>query len=333
MWSQNRFLQWIACIILLGASVLSAACAQDRQQTASQPTGSGWAAGQILETSTGRVVALDEWLRQASTQDIIYVGEEHHNRHHIAAALTILNGLAAAGLRPTLGMEMFAWDGQPALNDYLASETRAQTRDTFLEQVRWKQSWGGPFEDYEPLVAFAGDRHVPLLAMNPPKSLIRGVAKEGLARARAGTEWTTWGLQGEEIVDDPAYRARIIDQLKRCHGGGTDDEYRMMYEASMVRDEGMAKTLAAALQNMRRHAGATKQIVLSYTGGGHIQYNLPVPARVARRMPDQLRATTVYLASYDPAHADEIHDLLRDRIADYVWLTPFGQHGPPKRCR
>jgi hypothetical protein len=169
--------------------------------------------------------------------------------------------------------------------------------------------------------------------MNPPKSLIRQVVKEGLAQARQGAEWSRWGLQSEEIVDDPAYRARIVDQLRRCHGGGTDDDYRTMYEASMVRDEGMAKTLAETVQSIRNSPGGPKQLVLSYTGGGHIQYALPIPKRVARRLSDHVRYTTVYLASYDQTRDEEIRELLRDGIADYVWLTPLSRHGAPQRCR
>lgn len=325
--------QWIAGVVMLTVSALGTACATDRRSIMTPSINPGWETWQILETRTGRVIAFDEWLVQLAKSEIVYVGEEHHNQHHITAAVKILNGLMTAGFRPVIGMEMFGWDGQTALNNYLESDARDRQRDAFLEQVRWKQNWGGPFEDYEPLVAFAGDRHLSLLAMNPPKSLIRQVAKEGLAQARQGAEWTRWGMQGEDIVDDPAYHTRIVDQLRRCHGGGTDDDYRTMYEASMVRDEGMAKTLAAALEDLRRDSQVSKRIVLSYTGGGHIQYNLPVPNRVARRFSGQDRSATVYLTSYDSARADEIQELLRDGIADYVWLTPLGQHGPPQRCR
>src|SRR5262249_40647150 len=150
-------------------------------------------------------------------------------------------------------------------------------RTQFLEQVKWTQNWGGPFEDYEPLVAFARDRHLSLLAMNPPRPLIRQVVKNGLGQVRQEREWAQWGLDHEQIVDDPTYRTRIIDQLQQCNGGGTLEHFRTMYEASMVRDEGMAKTLTAGLNAMRRETTGSRGVMLSYTGGGHIQYGLPVP--------------------------------------------------------
>jgi hypothetical protein len=106
-----------------------------------------------------------------------------------------------------------------------------------------------------------------------------------------------------------------------------------MYEASMVRDEGMAKALVSLLETMRRESPDERRMIVSYTGGGHIQYNLPVPARVARRLSGHVRQVTVYLTAYDASRMEEIRELLREGIADYVWLTPPAGHGPVQRCR
>lgn len=318
-------------VFLFALSALAAGCTLGPHAATTPAGNDGWQPWQILETATGRVIPSEEWLKNLAAFDIIYLGEEHHNRHHIEAALRVLTALSGEQVRPAIGMEMFGWDGQAALNGYL--EGRGEVRESFLEQARWKQNWGGPFEDYEPLVAFARDHHLPIYAMNPPKSLIRQVAKEGLAQARQGTEWTSWRMQDEEIVDDPAYRARLLDQLRRCHGGGSDDDYRTMYEASTVRDEGMARTLAETLWQQRAGSDHAAPVIVSYTGGGHIQYRLPVPKRVARRLSGQVRDVTIYLASYDQTRGDEIRELLHDRIADYIWLTPLSRHGAPQRCR
>jgi hypothetical protein len=41
----------------------------------------------------------------------------------------------------------------------------------------------------------------------------------------------------------------------------------------------------------------------------------------------------VYLTSFAPDQPEEIEALLSDHIADYLWLTPIGADGLPKRCR
>ena len=217
-----------------------------------------------------------------------------------------------------------------SLNEYLAAP--GQNRQMFLDQSRWKQNWGGAFENYEPLVNFSRDHRLILRAMNPPKPLIRQVVTSGLEKTRTGSDWTKWEMDREDIVDDQAYRVKILDQLKRCHGGGTDEDYVRMYEASMVRDEGMAKTVADAFVTAQRDQ-QNRTVILSYTGGGHIQFNLPIPKRVARRLGGQVVQTTIYLASFDQTRIKDIEALVHDGIADYIWLTPVSQQGHPQRCR
>lgn len=321
------FRLWIA----LCALVSVAGCIPEHRAIIGSGHEEGWKPWQVLETQTGRVVSSSEWLKDLENYEIIYLGEEHFNKFHIEAALRVLDQVFSDGIQPTIGMEMFGWDGQAALDDYLSKGPLG--REEFLEQVRWTQNWGGAFEDYEPLVAFARERQLSIRAMNPPKPLIRRIVKLGLEQVRQDPEWTQWGMHQEEIVDDPSYRARIVDQLERCHGGGSGEHFRTMYEASMVRDEGMAKTLAAKLNELRRDKGGPRSIIVSYTGGGHIQYKLPVPVRVARRLAGHVNQTTIYMTSFDASRIEEIRELMRERIADYIWLTPMSAKGPPQRCR
>lgn len=290
----------------------------------------GWQPWQILETQTGRVLPFSEFITIVERHDIVYLGEEHHNPYHIQAALKVLGQLVADGIQPTIGMEMFGWDGQPALDDYVT--TTQPVTNEFLEQVRWKQNWGGAFEDYAPLVTFARDRQLSVRAMNPPKPLIRRVVKVGFDQAKQESEWAPWGILQEDIVDDPAYRERIMDQLKRCHGG-TEEHFRTMYEASMVRDEGMARTLAVRLDEFRRENDGPRRMIVSYTGGGHVQYNLPVPKRVARRLGGDIKQVTIYMTSFEPGKTADIQALMQDPIADYIWLTPVGKSKPAQPCR
>jgi uncharacterized iron-regulated protein len=285
---------------------------------------------QIIDTATGQPVSLDQVTTLLLQQDIIYLGEEHHNRFHIDAALTVLRRLKADGRTPALAMEMFGWDGQAALDQYLAG--LEMNRQEFLEAVRWRQNWGGPYEDYEPLVLLAKEHQWTLDAMNPPKPLVRIVAKNGLAQAKLDPMMAQWGMTDEAIVDDPVYRARILQQLQACHGKGDDNLYQTMLEASMVRDEGMAKTLVQRLNRIRLGADTMAGPLVSYTGAGHIQYNLPVPKRVARRLTGQVRQVSVYMTSFDVSRIEELQGMIREKVADYLWLTPVSAKGPPRRC-
>jgi uncharacterized iron-regulated protein len=287
--------------------------------------------GQIIDTSSGWAVSIEELMGRLLQQEVIYLGEEHHNRFHIESALSLLNRFSHAGRRPVLAMEMFGWESQPVLDRYVQGD--GLSRQDFLDQAGWSQNWGGPFETYEPLVAFAKTQQRQLVALNPPKPLVRLVAKKGLEQARREPEWARWNMQDEAIVDDPAYRQKLFEQLRACHGGGSDEMYQTMYEASMVRDEGMARILVRLVESLRRLADPTAGPVLSYTGGGHIQYNLPVPRRVSRRLSGAIRQTSIYMTSYEEGRREDLREMLTDKIADYIWLTPVSGEGMPRRCR
>ena len=322
-----------SCPIVLAGFVLLGGCTDSGRRISPGPPqdqAASLQAGQIIETATGQSIPLDQLLARVSRQEVLYLGEEHHNRYHVEAALSLLNHLTTEGFRPFLAMEMFGWDGQASVDRYLEGSTI--NREEFLEQINWKQNWGGPFEDYEPLVSFAKAHHLTLAALNPPKTLVRSIARHGLSQARLEPGWTAWGMQDETIVDDPGYRQLILRQLRACHDGGSDALYQTMYEASMVRDEGMAKTIVSLVETVRSAGDSTRGPIVSYTGGGHIQYNLPVPKRVTRRLGNPVRQMSIYMMAFESGRSDDLREMIEEKIADFVWLTPVGSHGPPHRC-
>lgn len=318
---------WLTALLAFPSPLLA-----DNAEPVPTPPFQEW---QVWEVKTGRPIPFEELTTALSSLDVIYLGEEHHNRWHIEAALGILRALVAQGRRPTLALEMFGWDGQAALDRYLAEKDWA--RDQFLKEVHWETGWGGAFEDYEPLPAFARAQGFLVLALNPPKPLVRLAAKQGLAQALTDPEMARWGMTDEQFPEDPAYYEMIVKPLRLCHGGLSDEAYQRMYEASLFRDEGMAKTIADFLRREQAATAPAAKLkngpIVSYTGGGHIQYQLPVPNRVLRRHEGALKQATIYLTSFEPARAEELRSLLQEAVADYIWLTPLGAQGAPRRCR
>ncbi len=321
---------------LLAALCLAPGCATEGTGGGAQvgrdadPSGR-WTVGTILDVRTQQRVSIETWLRDLASADVIYVGEEHHNREHIAAALRILQSLLDRGRRPVLGMEMFSWDGQSGL-DHGMRKPSPPTAE-FLDSVKWTQNWGGAYEDYEPLTRFAADHGLRLRALNAPRPLVRKVVKLGLKDALELEESTQWGMGVNDIVDDRPYRDMIIGQLKACHGGGEERDYQTMYEASLFRDESMAKTVAEEIQTIRTKNDPSAGPMVSYTGSGHIQYRLPMPNRVARRVGEGVKQVTIYLASFEPSRTEELHEWLDRKIGDFIWLTPLGAGGAPRRCK
>ena len=200
------------------------------------------------------------------------------------------------------------------------------TTQQLVEESKWNTNWGGEFADYQPLVTFAKSHRLRIIGLNPPRSVVRLVATKGLAEARKDPEMKKWPI-GELVTDDPEYEKLIFEQIEACHPGLPDHVYRRIFEASIVRDEGMAQIISNYLHDKSQTVGP----LVSYTGGGHIQFKTPVPKRVERRHPG-VKSITIYLEAWDPSKEEEVRSELKTGIADFLWLTPLGPKGLQPRC-
>jgi uncharacterized iron-regulated protein len=283
--------------------------------------------GTIIRIAANEPVALESIHPELLEADIIFIGEEHYTPSHIEAAQKVLDILLAHRKQvgtPVLAMEMFSWDGQPALDRYITDPQMPLAE--FLENSKWKQAWGGDFQDYQPLVTYAQNHGLPLLGLNPPRQMVRQVAQEGLEKALKIPELAEWA-EGELVIEDREYENLIFEQITACHPDLPDQAYRRIFEASIVRDEGMARVIRNYLDSRQPSEGP----LVSYTGGGHIQYGIPVPKRVKRTHPD-IKTVTIYLVAWDPSKEPEVVSEIQEGIADYLWLTELGPKGIQPRC-
>ena len=293
---------------------------------ASAPEARKFQVGQLIEVKTGKSVEFEMLKPKLNGVDVIYIGEEHYTPSHIEAAVQILDTLVASGRKPAVAMEMFSWDGQPALDQY--TQHHALTQEQFLKESHWEESWGGDFKDYDRIVHFAKKHRLPLYGLNPPRALVRLVAKKGLQTAMRDPAMDQWDVKKDISLDDSEYKKVIFKPIQLCHPGMPDKAYEGYYQASIFRDEGMAKVITEYLAKRPKEHGP----LVSYTGGGHIQYRVPVPSRVSRDADASLKDVSIYLISLDPAREVEVQEAIDDGIADYIWLRELGPGGPQPRC-
>lgn len=303
------------CLMILG---IAYGCATQ----ATNNTEPAFEAGQIYDVSQNTRISFKDLLPKLLSAEVIYIGEEHYTPSHLEVAQKILNALLAHHRHPVLAMEMFTWDGQQALDRYF--QDPRITTEQLKDESFWHSNWGGNFADYQPLVTFAKSHRLRIFGLNPPRSLVRLVATQGLQEARKDPEMAKWPIR-DLVTTDSEYEDLIFEQIEACHPGLPDHVYRRIFEASIFRDEGMAQVISNYLES------SADGPIVSYTGGGHIQYAIPVPKRVARQHPD-VNAVTIYLESWHPSKEKEIQSELHNGIADFLWLTPLGPMGLQPRC-
>ncbi len=310
---------WVGLFVWIAFQVIGPGISFSEEST-------GFQEWQLLEVKNGKPIPFEEFKPDLLAADVIYIGEEHNTPSHIEAALRVLDVLLAEAREPVLAMEMFGWDGQDALDRYIVGKVEVQ--DQFLQESHWKDNWGGEYEGYEPLVEFAKDHSLSLFGLIPPRSLVKKVRSTGLVKASQDPDMQRWGFDAPISLDDPEYKRVLFEPIEQCHPGFSQKVYQKFYEASIFKDEGMAKVIADYLQ---RRVGRSQPLV-SYTGGGHIQYGVPIPKRVERRLASPIRQVTLYLHAFDPNRKSEIREMIEGGIADYLWLTPLGPDGPQPRC-
>src|SRR3569832_2064363 len=132
---------------------------------------------QMMRTDGGAAVpaSIDQTADALKNYDVVLIGEWHDHTGNHLAEMALLRALYARSPDLALSMEMFARDVQNVVDDYLAGRIG---EDNFRRRGR---AWGNYAESYRPLVEFAKEHHLPVIAANVPGAVVRSVGLEGPA--------------------------------------------------------------------------------------------------------------------------------------------------------
>jgi len=121
----------------------------------------------------GAVKTLDQVADDLSRYDVVFFGEFHgHSGIHLAQ-MRMFKALQQRYADMTLSLEQFERDTQPLLDQYLAGEIGEKV---LQEDGR---GWPNYEQSYRPLVEFAKDNGLPVVAANAPKQAVICVSKKG----------------------------------------------------------------------------------------------------------------------------------------------------------
>ena len=188
-----------------------------------------------LYDSAGAPVSYDSLIPQLQRADVVLFGEIHNDALGHWLALQITKSLFAQDSNLVLGAEMLEADDQLLLDEYLEGtiEARHFEEDATL--------WNNYATDYAPLVAFAQQHHLPLVATNIPRRYASLVARQGLASldslSRVALAWIV-PLPVEVDLSLPGYQA-MLDMMGGSSGHGGMNAERMA-QAQAIKDATMA---------------------------------------------------------------------------------------------
>ncbi len=248
-------------------------------------------------------------LQQLAIADVVYLGETHDSADDHRAQLEIIQSLHRSRPNLAIAMEMFQRPYQFALDRYLAGTiTEAQLKEISQYETRWGFEW----EYYAPILRFAKENQLRVIALNTPTEVTRKVSRGGLESLTVADRRFIPPIS--EIRAEPeAYRERMRVIYQEIHQGkGNSDRFNRFFLAQILWDETMAERITQFLQ-----ANPQTQVVV-LAGQGHIVYGDGIPSRVTRRMQRVKRRSPVQsLVLLNPSV--EMTAPSKPAIADYFW--------------
>jgi uncharacterized iron-regulated protein len=232
----------------------------------------------IIKTVAQEAAAVDisglktvsEVLEKVADKKIIYVGEIHDRFAHHLVQLNIIKELHRRGKKIAIGMEMFQRPIQKGIDDYIAGRIDERA---FLRGTEYFQRWRFDYNYYRPILQFAREAGIPVVALNAPREVTDKVSQGGLDALSEGEKKN---IATQLDFSDATYREKlkkVFDEHKEFGSRNFDS----FHQVQVVWDETMAESIDSFLKENPN----TLMVVLA--GSGHLSFGSGIPQRVFRR--------------------------------------------------
>ncbi len=163
---------------------------------------------QLLDTRTlvvdlANLTNLEALIPRLADRRVVFVGEAHDRYEDHLNQLAIIRGLHQRGADLAIGMEMFQQPFQAALDAYIAGEI---DEDEMLRRTDYFERWRFDYRLYRPILRFAREQGIPVIALNLEREITTKVGDGGLEALSAEERARIPAVIDR---DDPAYRARV----------------------------------------------------------------------------------------------------------------------------
>ena len=210
----------------------------------------GAGAAQFSDAQSGKNLTAAQLASKLQKYDVVFFGEYHDQSEIHQYELELLEAMyKAKGAKLALSMEMFEVDNQSKLNNFLADTL---SEENFLAASR---PWPNYRTDYAPLVNFAKEKKMPVIAANVPRFLAAHVAKNNASTEGVEAQYQQW-LPKHTYAPEGAYKDKFYAQMSSPTAPMKMPPQRLaaVYAAQCLKDDKMAESIAAfadAHQNMQ----------------------------------------------------------------------------------
>lgn len=264
-------------ICLIAGLVGCASALPQNQAVQPQPPKTQYDA--IIVGADGSLLSINQLAVQLRSTDVIVFGEFHgHHASHLLQSL-LQSALFRQQPRQILSMEQFELDNQSALDRYLNGETGE------AEMISDADAWSNYRASYRPMVEFARDKGLPVVAANAPDDVVRCVGRQGLEYLETLGNTEKARLPTRPLVETAAYRDKFFATMAYGHGHqnpGPEASERLKnsYQAQLLRDNTMAGQIISATDTH------PESQILHLTGTFHAENRLGTVAVLEKQRPE-----------------------------------------------
>ncbi|MDW1629348.1 ChaN family lipoprotein [Vibrio sp. Y176] len=222
-----------------------------------------------LYTPSGEHIALSKLPIELQQADVILIGEWHTHAGIHRFQTDMLKQLTSYDRSLALSMEQFTRDKQPVVDAYLRGEIG--------EQYLMKQAnaWPNYESDYRPLVEFAKQKNLPVIAANAPKSIVRCIGRQGLDYINKLDDDQRMFIAQAINTGSSPYKEKFMASMHH----GKPEQTEKQFAAQVTWDETMAESIVSYLDDT---PGAQ---VVHVAGKFHTEQGLGTAASILSRNP------------------------------------------------
>ena len=181
----------------------------------------------------------------------------------------MLKQLSSANRPLALSMEQVTRDKQAFLDAYLNGEIGEQY---FMKQ---SNAWPNYESDYRPLVEFAKQAEIPVIASNAPKNIVRCIGRQGVDYLdKLDSDERSFVADDVNTANSP-YKEKFMASMHH----GKPEQTEKQYAAQVTWDETMAESIVKYLE---KHPGTQ---VVHVAGKFHTEGGLGTAASILNRNP------------------------------------------------
>jgi len=227
----------------------------------------------LYDSQTQQPITLTQLALQLKAVDVIFIGEFHGNHASHLLQAQLQNQLFLQKPKQVLSMEQFNRDQQSIVNQYLDDEVG----EAYL--INEAPAWENYAASYRPLVSFAKQHFLPVIAANAPADTVRCIGRQGQSYLEKLTESERAMIAQTPFTEVTDYRQQFMKWIKDS-SHFDEAKAEKSYLAQLTRDNTMAESILQALSDYPDHQ------VIHTNGAFHSNRYLGTAGALKRLRPD-----------------------------------------------